>query len=511
MQQPQSTKNQNFLTDNWKLYIDLLFKLQFQLKNNMLRWNKSGQIFTVLYGVDGNRVSKQNVIRHLTSKKTNHILGLRGFPYTKILFFDIDNHDDVQHNSITPEAVIYQILQDFDFPKIAFLERSRENGGYHFALEFDANIPEQKIFAYLDHLKKHKDIHAEVRSSTHGIRLPGSKDYEVGTYELEAGAIRFIPITEDWIEFYTQTHNPIPSSIFSDILEETYVKSSSIYIRKRKRVGSKHNPFTDFPFEAGERYHMMFRIASCCFRLGLPTDQFVQAVRQNDHGSRDFKKMSAVKVEEYCERFYKSFSKGKVRKCKPISSLISNRALLTDTEKKYIRFLSRKLLHEHGPVRSAWKKRYEEALPIFMEELLGKWRYEKELENSREIDPSIHLRDVKKKQLLVGVQFPVAYLRRIKSHYNLNCDVRRILRIITEKSDLFVQYKHNEQGWSFGKISFARQYNLTSTQILASLKSTLQSITSLPIQGTHSYTKTFDTHINNESLHHKGKHSIRPP
>lgn len=509
--QSQLTKNQNFLTDNWKLYIDLLFKLQFQLKNNMLRWNKSGQIFTVLYGVDGNRVSKQNVIRHLTSKKTNHILGLRGFPYTKILFFDIDNHADVQHNSITPEAVIYQILQDFDFPNIAFLERSRENGGYHFALEFDANVPEQMIFSYLDHLKKHKDIHAEVRSSTHGIRLPGSKDYEVGTYELKAGAIQFIPLQGDWIEFYMQPQPTVPSRIFSDILEETSVKSTSVYVRKRKKVGSKHNPFTDFPFHAGERYHMMFRIASCCFRLGLSTQDFIQAVKQNDHGSRDFRKMTPSRVEEYCERFYQSFSKGKVRKCKPVNKLISNRDLLTNAEKRYVKYIVNKLLLSHGPRRKAWIERYRSALTIMLEELLGKWRYEKEQENSRDIDPSARLTDSKRKHLLVGIQFPKTYLKRIKDAYDLDVDVRKVLRLVTEHSGLFVQYKHNNLGWSFGKISFAKQFQLACPQILASLKSVTYSLYSLSLPGTHSYTSTFDSHHQPRTSQPLSKQSIRPP
>jgi len=468
-------------------------KRHFLSLNHLRLSNYTGRMGVRAVNDDGTAdfrtITEDEMMLNLAKKRSIAVFQKRD---SHVMRIDIDDHEHSGRSSYKANIAAFCVLKDFRFAEPLMIERSLENGGYHIYLRFDRPISDSVRLAYQESFKERYRKYAvtiDVRGTNKALKLPCSATYEAGEIlnleELKNSGSSRIKLGQyqsvrlmilDTVDSVKQ--RTIPYSVLSEFVEPEEMdepvalpakkeEKVSIFYREYPEGTGKKNIYTDFTITEGNRRSgegMMKRLACYCVRNAISKEEFFQATKANNQGSKDLSIWSDEETKKECDRMYNWFEKKQLKK--PVSwssnqsGVYMNAAHLTPElnalAEVYSETAFRTYLRLGGRKNSLPDAR--RTFQVMAKEIIGRVIFESKF--PRKVKENLH-RLEKKEKLEVGVQFPRNYLQAIKEEYSLKSDVVEVFNFIVKQGLLFYGYRHNKAGFCYNpKFASARQFEL---------------------------------------------------
>ncbi len=419
-------------------------------------------------------------------------IALTGTKTAKIMAIDIDDHDNNTDYSEKATDILFKVLKDFNFVEPLFIEKSRENGGYHLFLKFNDFITHEDIQKYRDNFKDRYGFTFDLRTPEKALKIPFSATYETvkikNIFELQNGTgknlefeyiLSFQAAMKDTIEH--QEYREIPKELLEihtgkfetitkliSIMDEPFISRT-----KRKNITSTSgktakNINCDYPMYAGNRVagtQMQIKLAFACIQQNKSFDEFFELSMRNNVDSKDLSgsQEKALKdsksVYDWAEKSYNGERRSSTNNTNKYTGedFISNLNRLTPEMEKLSKILAMKFVQSKTYVYNKWAREHLKAFTIVIKEIIGYIIYQ--YENPRVINSNYPLTMNKKKEIEKGYQFPREWAERLKKHYGLKCNIHGLFNYIAKSGILLKQYKHTKSGWKWGgEITYCRQW-----------------------------------------------------
>lgn len=426
-----------------------------------------------------------NILKHQN-------IAIKEFPHTEIIAMDIDTHNyfDKIYTPSSKRKKEFESLSKsiFDTIKsnipihILYVEVSKIQRGMHifFKLQNSHNklLIQEQLKTYLQ--SEFKGIIVEYRTNSHALRLPLSADYQCRDIDTFLKKIKLKNII---ISTYERNKKEISISN-NNVLE--HLKSLNGYsdipffgeenktIFYRQSLRSPINPiFTNsdslidikekFKITAGNRIggdRVHWRLVNYCHLTNKTFDEFVNLTLACNINSKDIQHWHTNgKLHKECLKIWNySLSRFKpydnyIAKNKN-KEFISNIYLLNNDSKRLVKQFMYKL-KKSLPENKFRNRLVKDSYYPFLE-FLGKIHYENI--NPRSIHKNVKLTTEKRKELLLGCQFPNSYLYKVKEYYKINSDIKVIFNIF--KSIFLEKIIHSNGSSYIPSLGSCNQYKL---------------------------------------------------
>ena len=433
-------------------------------------------------------------------------IGLSAHPKSRCIVFDIDAHDGDHERAFETLLILLKL---FNYKQEAYIERSIQ-GGFHVGWFVDKPVSDLQLREFCRIFKKVYNLNLEPRLTTKPFRIPyhctytpgylaiinrggkydvsyhslgsqnnpfsfqqfhhivklhhvgayGNKDNS-GFYEYRSQYIENQNLLESYrIEAFINKHNQSQHSVKKTIL--------SPY---KSRVGSNREFRNNkYLLSRGNRDYNMFRLSLICRSNGNTFNEYFDILKNSFTDSNDWQKWSDYKRFREALRVWENSEKHIKFTNVKINSFVSSISYIPENILYKLKspIITSCIMNQLGIKYGSNKDRIEKAVPIILQEMVGKYFYE--LSNRRSYDKSIVDPSLGEK-ICLGVQYPDEFCDRLKEHYKfVNIDVRKIVNTILKSGIFFKQYKHNELGYSHsmnGKgVSYCRQWYLKGDDLL---------------------------------------------
>lgn len=400
-------------------------------------------------------------------------VGLNQSKYSKVIYFDIDNHDYDNNGKTNADNTLQILYKHLGYPKEIFIERSF-SGGYHVAFAVNDIVNDQDSLEFVKNFQDKYDCHLEVRTSEKIFRIPNHFTYTPGYTIFKDKKISFIPFKDK--EYYKDHILNIINN--TDIVLD-YKKISEFNKKKKKIVKPrscnvfsrirKSNPTVlPYPLAAGCRNENTLKNALIAITQGMLFEEYFNKLDMCYTSSRDWGRWSYDRKRKEASRAYESamgYISGKSEKYKP-KSFLSNIDYIPDNIKTILNnplIISKFCIYRESNYLSIRDRNYRET-SIMIQEVIGKILYD--LHNPVNIDDKLTGKELSE-HLSIGSSISYTFLEKLKNHYNMQGDIFKMFNHFVKYSGIIDQYIHDERGYRFatknGDISYSRQFIVKDT------------------------------------------------
>ena len=451
----------------------------------------------VLFHYKSHLINKQHLrgtnIRFLEKEKriseyfaiTKHKnIALREYAYSEVIGMDIDTHTYFDKKiSLSGKRLEFEELCQnlFNTLKtnipihILYMETSKIQRGIHiyFKLENCHNklLIEQGLKKFLE--EEFKGLKVEYRTKTHPLRLPLSSDYQcrdVDTFKKKYKLKNIIVSTLNRQKKDLVSNNDILNHLkMLNKEDEVYMPTEifSLFYRNNKLTNldlAPTSPIEKFKIYKNNRVGgdgTQWRLLNWCLHYNKSLEEFINLTVECNINSKDISSWNNKELYDNCKKMY-DYAKARfkplknyVPKNRDEHEFISNIYLTQNIHKRIVKSY---LNHfENILPYSKQKKRFIKDCKFAFLEFLGKIEYEKLC--PRSISKNLKLTAFKKSELLLGYQFPKAYLISLKKSYKMKSDINVIFK--TFKSIFLEEIVHSNGTLYIPSLS-SKQFKLIS-------------------------------------------------
>lgn len=399
------------------------------------------------------------IIKHFKLKDLNNCLALPSLPQSSILYGDVDT--DVISKFMTEACCTYTEAIDLLTHKIesflgsiSFLEVKEDREsirpyGFHFAIRYDRVFNDTCIHKARQRLKD-EGIRLDFRSSVQCMRLPLSYNYRP-VYR-DSSIINSIELLYRFIDRYQE-----PVAVWQRRTFHEREFSSGI-----KKTG----------IHKGQRCREMIRLAYLCIGRNMSLEDYQKEVRSQNIDSVDLSTWSQSTFEKQTSYIYNWCSRRYINRSTSSyissddNSFISNMKYLSERDKDFIPVIAQKVASlNYAP--HLIKKKTEDFI-ILISEITG-YRYYQDL-HPRRLRTDIYLKNINRNRYLHGYQFSSVWMYRLKSHYNLRCDIKKdISTLLSYLGYTEIRDSLTRRNWSFGSYGCSKRYTYSENFSIQSL------------------------------------------
>jgi len=359
---------------------------------------------------DGKKTVTQthgNLVAHLCAHERGETRGGFAHQHSRVLAFDIDS----AQLELTPVDHILEFLGGYGLLP-CLTEVKTWGSGLHIYVRFDSIVSDYMVKRFRAAMKA-AGYQIDVRTTTVGLRFPGSRDYVVTRYDNTVEIKKLY----DFVNTYLDTGE----------LWYNYGEKKDCVITRGNRVG----PMISMGFQYDD------------------LNEYIRAVIRCNQGSRDIELwLRENRLHKECERIWLWCRKH--YRSRP-TGFVSNASYVSVREKRWLRRVARHRGYQYR--RGKTRARMTTALYDLLVEYLGYARY-RQLHPHR-TNPGYPISYQKRVALETGICIGHVFTQKVLDHYGHRAPVSLHDDVVAE---LFQQFSHNTQGWTWGQVT--RQYIL---------------------------------------------------
>jgi len=426
--------------------------------------------------------------KELITTKTRSIACHR-LPDSQTVAIDIDDHGNIGRYSMNARNILKKILSSFHYKEPLLLEMSYENGGFHLYYRFDKSVDVKRLQKLKKYLNDTCNISIEI-IIRNALKLPASATYQPvrisNLNEIENDNEKDLifdpyPSFRNCIEDVRWNYDgrTIPVTILDQILQhtpngeeqaETALNKSGIKKEKESRTqknqvfkfNNQHIPKQNkewfqknFSITEGNRRsgaRVQFHIADTCFRMSMTFEEFYNMSMCCNVSSKDLSyseehaRKESRKIWDYITENHTPYTSVLTQ-----DGFISNMHRLSPSLKKEIRLYTRALISRTYIKYRKHKRKHHRATLALLLEMFGQILYKEETGQTSEQNNSYYIPSS-------AHTFPYEFLKKMKEHYRIGCDIEEVFNNIVYKGFLLCPIPINSKKWKKGK--FSRHFQL---------------------------------------------------